>query len=98
MLDGGISQGTDVFKAIALGAKMIFLGRPILWGLTIGGQNGVADILRILQNEFDTTLALAGVSNVCEIGREYVIHDSALSKLWLINSVHICILMLIKSQ
>lgn len=81
MMDGGVTQGTDVFKAIALGAKMVFLGRPILWGLAISGQDGVEDILKIVHNEFDIALALAGTPTVCDITREYVIHESQLSKL-----------------
>lgn len=81
MMDGGVSQGTDVFKAIALGAKMVFLGRPIIWGLSVNGQDGVEDILRIVNNEFDTTLALAGTPTVDDITKEYVIHESVLSKL-----------------
>lgn len=87
MMDGGITQGTDVFKAIALGAKMVFLGRPILWGLSISGQNGVEDILKIVHNEFDTALALAGTSTVYDITKEYVIHERELSKLWFITFV-----------
>lgn len=81
MIDGGISQGTDVFKAIALGAKMVFLGRPILWGLSVGGQDGVENILRIVHNEFDVALALAGTPTVDDITKDYVVHESVLSKL-----------------
>lgn len=81
MIDGGITQGTDVFKAIALGAKMVFMGRPILWGLSSGGQEGVENILRIVHNEFDIALALAGTPTVNDITKEYVIHERELSKL-----------------
>ena len=62
-LDGGITQGTDIFKALALGAKMVFIGRPALWGLTFGGQNGVKTVLTILKNEFDNSMALSGKYN-----------------------------------
>lgn len=85
MMDGGIQQGTDVFKAIALGAKMVFLGRPILWGLSVNGQDGVENILNIVQNEFDTTMALAGTPTVNDITKDYVIHENVLSKLWSIK-------------
>ncbi|XP_037033494.1 peroxisomal (S)-2-hydroxy-acid oxidase GLO3-like [Bradysia coprophila] len=81
MLDGGVTQGTDVFKAIALGAKMVFLGRPILWGLANGGQEGVENVLKIVHNEFDTALALSGTTTVNDITKEYVIHERELSKL-----------------
>lgn len=59
-LDGGVQQGTDIFKALALGAKMVFIGRPVLWGLACGGMDGVRNILNILKTEFDHTLALSG--------------------------------------
>nr|CAD7262176.1 unnamed protein product [Timema shepardi] len=59
-LDGGVRGGTDVFKALALGARMVFMGRPPLWGLVHSGQEGVKDVLAIVKWEFDTTLALTG--------------------------------------
>lgn len=59
-IDGGIRDGSDVFKALALGARMVFLGRPALWGLTYNGEEGVKQILTILRKEFETTLLLAG--------------------------------------
>nr|CAD7456401.1 unnamed protein product [Timema tahoe] len=59
-LDGGVTGGTDVFKALALGARMVFMGRPPLWGLVHSGQEGVKKVLDIVKWEFDTTLALTG--------------------------------------
>lgn len=59
-LDGGIREGTDVFKALALGAKMVFMGRPALWGLAHSGEDGVKKVLDIIKKEFDHTLALSG--------------------------------------
>ncbi|KAF5296280.1 hypothetical protein FQR65_LT10275 [Abscondita terminalis] len=59
-VDGGFREGADIFKALALGAKMVFVGRPILWGLSYDGQDGVKKVLDILENELDNTLALAG--------------------------------------
>uniref|UniRef100_H2YF76 (S)-2-hydroxy-acid oxidase n=1 Tax=Ciona savignyi TaxID=51511 RepID=H2YF76_CIOSA len=59
-LDGGIRNGTDVIKAIAFGAKAVFLGRPILWGLAYNGEKGVRGVLEILQDEFKTALQLMG--------------------------------------
>lgn len=59
-LDGGITKGTDIFMALALGAKMVFMGRPALWGLAYDGQNGVRNILELLRNELDNTMCLTG--------------------------------------
>lgn len=80
-LDGGVRYGTDVFKALALGAKMVFVGRPALWGLTHSGQAGVRKVLDILINEFDQALALSGCNSVGEIQRDMVVHESYYSKL-----------------
>lgn len=59
-IDGGIREGGDVFKALALGAKMALIGRPALWGLSYDGEEGVKKMLSILRTEFDNTLALTG--------------------------------------
>ncbi|NXX56612.1 HAOX2 oxidase, partial [Scopus umbretta] len=59
-LDGGIRKGSDVLKALALGAKCVFIGRPALWGLAYKGEEGLQDVLRILQDEFRLAMALAG--------------------------------------
>ncbi|CAL8106493.1 unnamed protein product [Orchesella dallaii] len=71
-VDGGVMRGSDVFKAIAIGAKMAFIGRPILWGLGVGGQEGVQKVLNILKEELDITMALTGVRSVSEISPEFV--------------------------
>ncbi|NWI86031.1 HAOX2 oxidase, partial [Pitta sordida] len=71
-LDGGIRKGSDVLKALALGAKCVFIGRPALWGLTYKGEEGLQDVLRILQDEFRLSMALAGCASVSEIGRHLV--------------------------
>ncbi|GAB0087279.1 peroxisomal (S)-2-hydroxy-acid oxidase [Sergentomyia squamirostris] len=81
MMDGGISQGTDVFKALALGAKLVFIGRPAIWGLTVDGERGVQNILRILKEEFDICMAIAGCSKVTDIDRTFVVHENFYSKL-----------------
>ena len=70
MLDGGIRRGTDVLKALALGARSCIIGRPYIYGLA-GGQAGVARAIEILGRELDVTMALCGVKSVKEIDREY---------------------------
>jgi (S)-2-hydroxy-acid oxidase len=60
LLDGGVRKGTDVFKALALGAKAVLVGRPILWGLAYAGQQGVELALGMLNKEFASAMALAG--------------------------------------
>ncbi|KAI5703079.1 hypothetical protein M8J75_007435 [Diaphorina citri] len=75
-LDGGIRYGTDVFKAIGLGAKYVFVGRAALWGLAHSGSNGVAKILQILHFEFDQTLALCGCTSAEDITRDMIVHES----------------------
>jgi len=72
LLDGGIRRGTDVVKALALGAHAVLLGRPILWGLAVNGQRGVADVLGLLQRELDLALALCGCPTLAHITRDLV--------------------------
>ncbi len=66
LVDGGVRRGTDVLRALALGAQAVCVGRPILWGLATAGEPGVAKVLAVLQHEFDVTLALAGCSGVAD--------------------------------
>jgi 4-hydroxymandelate oxidase len=66
-VDGGVRRGTDVLKALALGARAVLLGRPVLWGLAVGGEQGVHDMLHLLYQEVDLAMALAGCRNVSEI-------------------------------
>ncbi|XP_044738366.1 peroxisomal (S)-2-hydroxy-acid oxidase GLO1 [Chrysoperla carnea] len=80
-MDGGVDEGTDVFKALALGARMCFMGRPALWGLATDGENGVKAVLNILRNEFDYALALTGCTSVRDIKPEMVVHESFYSRL-----------------
>ena len=68
LFDGGIRRGTDVFKALALGADAVCIGRPICWGLASFGQAGVERVLEILRDEFERILCLAGVPAAREIG------------------------------
>lgn len=66
-VDGGIRRGTDVLKAIALGARAVLLGRPVLWGLGAGGEDGAFRALEMLTSELDLAMALAGCPTVAEI-------------------------------
>ena len=61
-MDGGVRRGTDVLKALALGAKAVAVGRPILWGLATDGQAGVARVLNMLKDEIDLSVALCGAT------------------------------------
>ena len=68
ILDGGIRRGTDVFKAIALGASAVMVGRPIVHGLAVAGAYGVSHVLRILRDELEIAMALAGCQDIGAIG------------------------------
>ncbi|HEV3146715.1 MAG TPA: alpha-hydroxy acid oxidase [Gemmataceae bacterium] len=72
MVDGGIQRGTDVVKALALGAMAVQIGRPTLWGLAVGGQAGVASVLQLLKLEFDLAMALCGCASVAEVNRDLI--------------------------
>lgn len=83
MIDGGVRTGTDVLKAVALGAKCVFVGRPVIYGLSVNGQQGVEDVLGVLRTEFDTAMALVGANKVSEINENHIAHENTytLSKL-----------------
>ena len=71
-VDGGFRRGTDVFKALALGAKAVGVGRPFLWGLGAFGQPGVDRVIEILQGELKLVMGNCGTRTVADINREYV--------------------------
>ena len=71
-VDGGIREGTDILKALALGAKFVCIGRPVLWGLAVDGQNGVNLTLEILRKELDLAMALSGCTDVNKISKNLV--------------------------
>ena len=71
-VDGGITRGTDIVKALALGARAVLVGRPVLWGLAVGGEPGVSRVLEILHEEFDNAMGLCGCRNVGEVTHDLV--------------------------
>src|SRR5262250_1863180 len=73
LVDGGVRRGTDVFKALALGAKAICIGRPYLWGLAAFGQAGVERVLEILSWELELMMRHAGVPSLAKLNRSFII-------------------------
>ena len=71
-VDGGIRRGTDVLKALALGARAVLIGRPVLWGLAVNGAEGVHHVLEILRAELELAMALAGRPTLRSIDRSLV--------------------------
>jgi lactate 2-monooxygenase len=72
LLDSGVRSGADVFRALALGAAAVGLGRPYVWGLAVGGSDGVREVIRNLKADFDLTMGLAGCAALGQIGRDSV--------------------------
>ena len=72
LLDGGVRRGTDVLEALALGARAVLVGRPVLWGLAAGGRAGVAAALATLRRELDLAMALCGCPDVASVTRDLV--------------------------
>jgi 4-hydroxymandelate oxidase len=72
ILDGGIRRGTDVVKALALGADAVGIGRPAVWGLAVGGEAGVRGVLELLREEFDHALALCGAASLADLNPDLV--------------------------
>ena len=69
LVDGGIRRGTDVLKALATGASAVLIGRPYLYGLAVGGADGVAHVVNILRREFEAAMALSGRTSIAAIDR-----------------------------
>jgi lactate 2-monooxygenase len=78
LLDSGIRGGADVFKALALGASAVLLGRPYVYGLAIAGSAGVREVIENLRADFELTMALAGCSRLGEIGPEALVAGAGL--------------------
>ena len=77
-VDGGVRRGTDIIKALALGADFVFLGRPPLWGLTVGGEGGVTALLSRLGEEVRTAMQLLGTVCVADISASHVVRRGPL--------------------
>lgn len=75
LIDGGFRRGTDILKAIALGARMVFLGRSVLYGAAVAGEAGVTRVIDILSTEIDRNLGLLGCCDVKNLDKEYVVHS-----------------------
>lgn len=72
LFDGGVRRGTDVFKAVALGAQAVLIGRPVVYGLAAKGQQGVEKVVGMLKEELELTMALAGCCTIKDITRAHV--------------------------
>jgi isopentenyl diphosphate isomerase/L-lactate dehydrogenase-like FMN-dependent dehydrogenase len=73
LVDGGVRRGTDVVKALCLGARAVLIARPYLWGLAVGGQQGVEHVLRLLRGEVERTLALLGRPTLASLGPSAIV-------------------------
>ncbi|MEI9891314.1 MAG: alpha-hydroxy-acid oxidizing protein [Caulobacteraceae bacterium] len=72
IVDSGFRRGTDVFKALALGASAVAMGRPVMYGLALGGAEGVKSVYDKLKQELTSTMQAAGAGKVSEITRAFV--------------------------
>ena len=75
LLDSGVRSGADVVKALALGADAVLIGRPYLWGLAAGGEDGVLAVLRAILAELDLTIGLTGHRSVSELGLGLLVRE-----------------------
>jgi 4-hydroxymandelate oxidase len=73
LLDGGIRRGTDIFKALARGAAAVLIGRPYLYGLSVGGAAGVARVVEILRTELEMTMGLIGCPELSQISTRFLL-------------------------
>ncbi len=69
LADSGVRSGWDILRALALGAKAVLIGRPVLWGLTVGGAEGVDRVFSILKQELTEAMAFTGAPRIADIDR-----------------------------
>jgi len=72
LIDGGIRRGTDIVKALALGATAVAIGRPVFWGLAAAGEEGVTQVLEMLRSELVRALTLCGCGSPCDVSPDLV--------------------------
>lgn len=75
MVDGGFRRGSDILKAVALGARLVFVGRPMLFGATVAGAAGVNRIIEIFKEEIDRNLGLLGCANLADLDTDYLVRQ-----------------------
>jgi 4-hydroxymandelate oxidase len=73
LLDGGVRRGTDVLKALALGARSVMIGRPYLWALAVGGEDGVGRLLTLFHDELAASMTLLGVRRLSELSEDLLV-------------------------
>ena len=82
-LDSGVRRGTDILKALALGASAVGIGKPMFFSLAVGGQEGVSCMLELLRTELEAAMAICGVERISEIPRDLVTrHPSIRGSVW----------------
>ncbi len=77
-VDGGIRRGTDILKALALGARAVLIGRPLFWGLAAGGADGLVEVITLLRDELRTAMAACGQTDAAAVQRQVVLLNSPL--------------------
>jgi isopentenyl diphosphate isomerase/L-lactate dehydrogenase-like FMN-dependent dehydrogenase len=77
LVDSGVRSGADVFKALALGADAVLIGRPYIWGLALGGEAGVLAVLRAILAELDLTLGLSGHTSIAQLDSTVLVREGA---------------------
>ena len=75
LMDGGVRRGTDIVKAMALGARTVLVGRPVIWGLAVAGEAGARDVLALLRSELDLALALVGCPRAADLHPGFVVRS-----------------------
>jgi len=73
-MDSGVRRGSDVLKAVALGAQMVFLGRPFMYAAAVGGMQGVEHAISLLRDEVDRNMAMLGACSVQEVTPECLLY------------------------